>query len=98
MKMLDISGRRKKRQSCSVLGLFYRGLAKPLIGDVQSEALPVIEETMSHSRYRKMLLVGTASDRGSEFERIWQMSDMKEWDPKTKTWIPRRPENRAYPG
>lgn len=66
--------------------------------DVQSEALPVIEETMSHSTYREMLLVETASEGGSEFERIWQISDMREWDPRTSTWIPRRPENRAYSG
>lgn len=48
--------------------------------DVQSEAIHVIEETMSDSKYRTLIAVGTASDAGSEFDRLWHQSDMKEWD------------------
>jgi hypothetical protein len=64
--------------------------------DIQSEALPVVEEAMSHSKHRRMVLVGTASDFGSQFERLWQQSDQKEWD--GDAWVPQKPENRFYSG
>jgi hypothetical protein len=59
--------------------------------DVQSEAIPVIEETMSHSKFRSLVAVGTASDAGSEFDRLWHQSDMKEWDEESQAWIPQKP-------
>lgn len=66
--------------------------------DIQSEALPVIEESLSHSKYGMMRLVGTASDEGSEFAKLWNLSDMKEWDKEAKAWIPQKPENHMYSG
>jgi len=66
--------------------------------DVSSEALPVLTETMSHSEYGILLNVGTASDAGSEFEQLWQQSDMKEWDAQAKAWVPQRPQNKSYSG
>jgi len=66
--------------------------------DVQAEAIPVIEETMSHSKHARLLLIGTASDEGSEFCKIWQESDMKEWDKDAKAWVPKKPEHRFYSG
>jgi hypothetical protein len=64
--------------------------------DVQAEALPVIEEAMSHSRFNRALIIGTASVEGSEFCRLWKQSDMKEWD--GKAWVPSRFDNRSYSG
>jgi len=66
--------------------------------DVQSEALPVIEETLSHSPHGEMLLIGTASEHGSAFEKLWQLSDQKEWDLESECWIARKPENQLYSG
>ena len=66
--------------------------------DVQSEAMPVIEETLSHSSFGNMIMVGTASDEGSEFSRVWKQSDMKEWDPESRAWVPQKPENKFYSG
>jgi len=66
--------------------------------DVQPEALPVLEEALSHSPFGNMVMVGTASDEGSEFSRLWQQSDMKEWDSESGAWIPQKPENRFYSG
>ena len=66
--------------------------------DVQSEALPVIMESMSHSPHRRVVLVGTASEQGSEFSRLWDRSDMKEWNREAKAWVPSKPENKAYSG
>jgi len=66
--------------------------------DVQAEAIPVIESAMSHSKHRKIIMVGTASESGSEFDRLWQLSDMKEWDKEAQSWIPHKPENQMYSG
>ena len=68
------------------------------IQDLQSEALPVIEEAMSHSKFNEMMLVGTASDEGSDFCKKWLQSDQKEWDPQAQAWIPKHPELKTYSG
>jgi hypothetical protein len=68
------------------------------VQDIQAEAIPVIEESMSHSTFNQMLLVGTASVEGTEFNRLWYQSDMKEWDQEAQAWIPQKPENRTYSG
>jgi hypothetical protein len=66
--------------------------------DVQAEAMPVIEETMSHSKYNRELMIGTASVEGSEFSRMWRKSDMKEWNRDIHAWVQEKPENRSYSG
>lgn len=66
--------------------------------DVQAEALPVIEEAMSHSKINRELIIGTASVEGSEFCKIWRSSDMKEWDREAHAWIQQKPENHSYSG
>jgi hypothetical protein len=66
--------------------------------DVQAEALPVIEEAMSHSKFNRELLIGTASVEGSEFCKIWRSSDMKEWEQDSKAWVPQRHEQTVYSG
>ena len=66
--------------------------------DIQAEAIPVIEEAMSHSKYRQMAVVGTASDEGDQFYALWKQSDMKEWDLDANAWVPQKPENQFYSG
>jgi len=68
------------------------------IQDVQAEAIPVLEEALSHSKHRRMIMVGTPSDAGSQFDKLWQQSDMKEWDEQAQTWIQNKPENKFYSG
>jgi len=66
--------------------------------DVQAEAIPVIEESMSHSQHRRMLVVGTASYTGDAFDKLWHESDMKEWDEESRAWIPHNEKNAFYSG
>ena len=66
--------------------------------DVQSEAVPVIEETMSHSEFGWLTAVGTASDAGSQFDQLWHQSDMKEWDEESQAWIPQKLTNTVWSG
>lgn len=68
------------------------------IQDVQAEAIPVIEESLSHSKYRRMVMVGTASDAGSQFDKLWHESDMKQWNEESQAWIQNKPENKFYSG
>jgi len=71
-----------------------RGIAADFVAldefqDMNAEALPVIEETLSHSKHHRVLIVGTASEAGSEFHRLWLRTDQREWDPERKAWIPK---------
>jgi hypothetical protein len=66
--------------------------------DIQGEAVPVIEESMSHSKHRRMVIVGTASDEGDQLDQLWHQSDMKEWDLEADAWVPQKPENQFYSG
>ena len=68
------------------------------VQDVQAEAIPVIESAMSHSKHRKIIMVGTASESGSQFDQLWQLSDMKEWDKDAQAWVAQKPENQMYSG
>lgn len=66
--------------------------------DVQAEAIPVLEESLSHSKHRRMVMVGTASDAGSQFDKLWRQSDMKDWSEDAQAWIQNKPENKFYSG
>jgi len=66
--------------------------------DVQAEAIPVIESALSHSKHRRMIMVGTASEAGSQFSKLWEQSTMCEWDQEAQTWIAQKPENHPYSG
>lgn len=66
--------------------------------DVQGEAIPVVEEALSHSTVNRLVLVGTASDQGDSFDQLWQQSDMKEWDKRAKAWVPQKAANQFYSG
>lgn len=48
--------------------------------DCTAAARETIEETLSHAPGRGMMYhFGTPKNSGSEFHRLWQQSDMKEW-------------------
>jgi hypothetical protein len=66
--------------------------------DVQAEAMPVLDESMSHSKFNRELIIGTASVEGSEFSKMWKYSDMKEWDSEAHAWVPKKPEAQTYSG
>lgn len=63
--------------------------------DIDGEAVDVLLESMSHSKYKKLLEVGTGSDEGSDWNLSYMKSDAKEWDETARAWIATQPENAA---
>ena len=43
------------------------------------EAFPVIRETLSSSIHKRMWVIGTGSDEGSEWEKLWSSGERMEW-------------------
>ena len=59
--------------------------------DIELDALPVLEEALSHSAINKVLIIGTPKDAGSRFEDIWRDSSQKEWDREKEAWFAKQP-------
>jgi hypothetical protein len=55
-------------------------------------AIPIAEAGMSHSSFRRMLVVGTPLLTGSGFSNLFEMSDMKEFNTVTKEWKATNPK------
>lgn len=51
-------------------------------------AIPIAEAGMSHSSFRRMLIVGTPLLTGSGYSNQWELSDMKEFNTVSKEWEP----------
>jgi len=58
----------------------------------RANAIPIAQAGISHSSFKRMLVIGTPILTGSGFDNLWQLSDMKEFDPVTKTWSPSNPK------
>lgn len=43
------------------------------------EAFPVIKETLSHSIHKRLWVIGTGSDEGSEWHKLWSSGEQWEW-------------------
>ena len=63
--------------------------------DVNGESVDVLLESMSHSKFGKMIEVGTGSDEDTDWHKSFLRSDMKEWDRQSNSWIPQKPENSS---
>lgn len=64
--------------------------------DVSGESVDVLLESMSHSKYKKLLEVGTGADEGSDWHLSYMKSDAKEWDAQSMSWITTQPQNTAH--
>lgn len=63
------------------------------IQSVNAEAIPVLKETLAKSKFGRLVAIGTGSEEGDSWWKLWNSGDQKEWDGKSKSWIARRPEN-----
>lgn len=66
-----------------------------VIDEIQNQnakAIDVVRESMRHSKFRKMLIIGTGDDEGSPWNEQWNNGDQKIWDAESKSWIPQKPE------
>jgi len=51
--------------------------------------LDVLKQTLSHSQYGFLRLVGTGSDEGSEWNKLWKEGTQYEW--KNDKWVAKNP-------
>ncbi|MDE1766288.1 MAG: phage terminase large subunit family protein [Thaumarchaeota archaeon] len=71
-----------------------------VIDEMQSQnvgAIPVVKESMAHSRFKKIIKIGTGSDEGDAWHREWNAGTILGWDKRTESWIP-RPDVSGMPG
>jgi hypothetical protein len=62
-------------------------------------AIPIAQAGISHSAFKRMLVVGTPLLTGSGFSNLWELSDMKEFDLLGKAWKPTNPKwNNIWSG
>jgi len=60
--------------------------------DVPQDVLPMLTEMMSLSPYKWALISGTAREQGSDFWKLWEMTDKRKWDEETGEWIAGNPD------
>ncbi|MGG1219360.1 terminase family protein [Priestia endophytica] len=81
--------------------------------DIEEGAYMTLSETLSHSdkvtevkingKINKLrgniFITGTPKQTGSVYEKFWNLSDMREWNPKKKIWVPQQdPEKALFRG
>lgn len=67
-----------------------------IIDEIQSinvEAIPILQETLSKSQFGRLVCIGTGSEQGDHWYKIWHGGDQKEWDFQSKSWIAKKPQN-----
>lgn len=63
------------------------------IQSIDAEAIPVLQETLSKSPFGRLICVGTGSEQGDHWYKVWHSGDQKEWDFQSKSWIAKKPQN-----
>lgn len=66
-----------------------------VVDEIQStngEAMPVIEETLSKSRYGYILKIGTGSITDDYWYKTWHRGTQLEWNFDTQQWVAKNPE------
>ncbi len=66
-----------------------------VIDEVQSlnaEAIPVLSESLSKSEHGKLFVIGTGSNYGDAWWKLWHSGNQMEWDLQNKKWVAKNPE------
>ncbi|HJU13639.1 MAG TPA: hypothetical protein VJ792_04210 [Candidatus Nitrosotalea sp.] len=66
------------------------------IQSVDLKEIDVLRETLSHSKHGRLIGIGTGSDEGSDWHRIWSSGNQMYWDSQSNSWIPKRPESEIH--
>ncbi|MEK6527289.1 MAG: hypothetical protein AABZ36_00180, partial [Nitrospirota bacterium] len=62
------------------------------IQSVNVNEIDVLQEALSHSNFGYMIGIGTGSEEGSDWNKLWATGNQSSWDVNSKSWIPKRPE------
>jgi hypothetical protein len=84
----------------SAWGDFERARSLPadfvVVDEIQStnvEAIPVLKETLSKSPHGRFVGIGTGSDEGDPWWKLWHTGNQQEWDPKLRRWNVKNPSS-----
>jgi hypothetical protein len=66
------------------------------IQSVNVKEIDVLQEALSHSDFGYMIGIGTGSEEGSDWHKLWQTGNQCIWDVNLKSWVPKRPENLIH--
>jgi hypothetical protein len=70
-----------------------------VVDEIQSmdvKEIDVLQEALSHSNFGYIIGIGTGSEEGSDWHKLWQTGNQSSWDVNSKLWIPKRPENSIH--
>ena len=62
--------------------------------EVNISEIDVVREAMSHSKFGQMRVIGTGSDEGSSWEKLYSSGKCLEWDILKQKWIAKNPQAR----
>jgi Phage terminase large subunit (GpA) len=65
-----------------------------IVDEIQStnvEAIPVIKEALSKSRFGKFVGIGTGSVQDDQWWKLWHTGNQQEWDSTLNQWIAKNP-------
>lgn len=66
------------------------------IQSVDVKEIDVLQEALSHSKFGYMIGIGTGSEEGSNWHKLWQSGDQCNWDVNSKTWIAKNSESKIH--
>jgi len=67
-----------------------------IVDEIQStnvEAIPVIKEALSKSRFGRFVGIGTGSDQDDHWWKLWHTGNQQEWDSTLQQWIAKNPSS-----
>ncbi len=67
-----------------------------IVDEIQStnvEAIPVIKETLSKSRFGRFVGMGTGSDQDDSWWKLWHTGNQQEWDSRLDRWVAKNPSS-----
>lgn len=75
----------------SLLGLDADMVCIDEYQDMQAGALEMIQEIVTQSRWKWVLVSGTAREEGSAFWKLWSKSSQNHWDVDSQQWVSKNP-------
>jgi len=63
---------------------------------VDVKEIDVLQEALSHSKFGYLIGVGTGSEEGSGWHKLWKLGNQCSWDKSSKKWIAKNPESKIH--
>ncbi len=63
---------------------------------VDVKEIDVLQEALSHSKFGYMIGIGTGSEEGSGWHKLWQLGNQCSWDVNSKKWNAKNSESKIH--